>query len=187
MLDFTQGASLWVSSLCLSAVQHVTDLFFRLFHGKILFLSTFLCTQCAKQAADPVGCRRRLGLGLGLFWKRKELFILYSGTGYNVLPVGSPARMTTCSRAPATWLQGLSHRGGVCAGESLHVDLHPARRVMAVSLLQALRTALFFGYSRILLSNPFLADKEIITAVFLSTVIYSAECKNVPFLQHLLL
>lgn len=118
MLDITQDASLWLSSLYLSAVQHVVDLFFRPFNGKNLSLSTFLHTQCMKQAADPVGCGGRLGLGLGFFWKRKELFTPYSGRGFNVLPVGSPARTTTCSSAPATWLQGLSHRGGVCAGES---------------------------------------------------------------------
>lgn len=130
MLDIID-ASLWASSLYLSAVQHLADLFFRPFNGKNLPLSTFFCIQCGKQAADPGGCRGRLGLGLGFFWKRKDLFALYSGTGFNVLPVGTPARTTTRSRAPATWLQGLSHRGGLCAGKSLHVDLHPARRVFS--------------------------------------------------------
>lgn len=118
MLGITQDASLLVSSLYLSAVQHVVDLFFRLFHGKNLSLSTFLCTQCVKQAADPAGCRGMPGLGLGFFWKRKELFTLYSCTGFNVLPVGSPARTTTCPRTAAAGLQGSSHREGECAGES---------------------------------------------------------------------
>lgn len=130
-----QDASLWMSFLYLSAVQHVADLIFRPFHGNNFSLSAFLCTQLVKQAADPVGCRGRLGLGLGFFWKRKELFTLYSGPSFNVLPVRNPASTTTCSRAPAAWLRGLRHGGGACAGESLHVDLHPARRVMAVSLL----------------------------------------------------
>lgn len=112
-----QDASLWVSSLNLSAVQYVADLIFRPFHGKNLALSTFLSTELVKQAADNVGCRGRLGLGLGFFWKRKELFTLYSGLGFNVLPVGNPARTTTCSRAPAAWLQGLPQRGSVCRGE----------------------------------------------------------------------
>lgn len=76
---------------------------------------TCLCphfsAHCVKQAADTVGCRERLGLGLGFFWERKELVTLYSGTGFNVLPVGNPARTTTCSRTPAAWLQA-SHTEG---------------------------------------------------------------------------
>lgn len=115
MLGIIQDASLWVSSLYRSAVQHVADLVFRLFHSKSLSQSMFLCTQCVKQAADRAGCR---GMPeLGFFWKRRELFPLYSCTGFNVLPVGNPARTTTCSSTPAAGLQGFSHREGVCAGE----------------------------------------------------------------------
>lgn len=176
MLHF--GYRLWIFQLCSM---------WQICFSDCLMARTCLCPHfCACSVWNSLLTLQASGGGLSYAWVsfgKGKIFslstvvqaLMFFQLGTQPGPQPAPELLLFVSRA--------SHTEGECAqGRNLHVDLHPARRIMAVSLLWVLRTALSFWCSRILLSNPFLADKEVIIAVFLHTVISSAESKNVPFL-----